>query len=148
MVELLLPSISMIFSIIAILISIRQYLLSKKTQILRPHSDRLCEALEFWIKSYAFLPKVLDPADIPEDLTSIALPAEKLYLKHPSLPFAMRHFETGYEKEYLEQKELETQIVKHNEQIEEFFMQLCNKAKQELKLSESPIEKDHAYYKE
>ncbi len=136
--------VSFFLSIIAIIISIRQYRLSKRTQILRPHSDRLGRVFKLWLESDSFLPHVLDIANIPED--SIVLRMQK-GAKLSSITHALQHLETGYGKFFVKLKELEQRIKENNKQTEEFFTSLQGQLEKELGLAKSARERRYAYYR-
>jgi len=123
---------SLPISIIALFISIRQYCLSKRVNILRPHSDRLVEVFEAWLESRSFLPDVLSPEDIPEDINDVHLPPLKSDLS--GLRFAEDHLKTGYREKYREINDLRKQISKHNDEIKKFVEASCEKLKEELEL--------------
>jgi len=117
---------------VAISLTIRQYYLSKRVNILRPHSDRLAEAFEAWLGSRLFLPDVLSPENMPEDISDAHLPPLKGDLS--GLRFAEEHLKTGYKKKYQEINDLREQITKHNDEIKKFIESLCKKLKEELGL--------------
>ena len=110
LIHLLLSSISTIISMVAISLTIRQYYLSKRVNILRPHSDRLAEAFEAWLGSRLFLPDVLSPENMPEDTSDVHLSPLKGDLS--GLRFAEDHPKTGYKKKYREINGLREQIKK------------------------------------
>jgi len=145
LIHLLLSSISTIISIVAISLTIRQYYLSKRVNILRPHSDRLAEVFETWLESRLFLPSVLNPKNIPEDATLISLPTPKGDLS--ALPFAVEHLKTGYQEQYRLLKSLEERVSKHNDRMERFVQSLCEDIKRDLGLPEAPAEPSYAYYR-
>lgn len=135
---------SVILSIIAITISIRQYVLFKKAQILRPHSDRIGKVFKSWLESDTFLPEVVDTANMPEDSIAISVHSAA---KLTSIPYALQHLETGYPKISLRLKDLEKQIKEHNELTHKFFVSLQDEVKKELGLAESAKERRYAYYR-
>jgi len=140
-IQLLSPFIS----IAAISISISQYLLSKRVNILRPHSDRLAKVFEAWLKSKLFLPDVLNPKNLPEDASIVSLPTPKGDLS--AFPFAEEHLRTGYQKQYRLLKSLEEQILEHNDKMERFIQSLCEDLKRDLGLPEAQTEPSFAYYR-
>ena len=145
LIHLLLSSISTIISIVAISLTIRQYYLSKRVNILRPHSDRLAEVFEAWLESGLFLPDVLNPRNIPEDATLVSLPTPKGDLS--AFPFAMEHLRTGYRGRYRLLKSLEKRILEHNDRMERFVQSLCEDIKRDLGLPEASAEPSFAYYR-
>jgi len=145
LIHLLLSSISTIISIVAISLTIRQYYLSKRVNILRPHSDRLAEAFEAWLESKLFLPDVLNPKNIPEDATLVSFPTPKGDLS--ALPFAMEHLKTGYQEQYQLLESLKERIVEHNDRVERFVQSLREDLKRDLGLPEAPAEPSYAYYR-
>jgi hypothetical protein len=132
---------SLLLSIFAIAVALRQYTLSKKAQIMRPHSDRLCEVFESWIESANFLPLIIDPAYSHENGTITPLKASP-----SALPFALQHLQTGYPRIYSKLKNLHGQIETHNQKAEDFIAGLCETARKKIGLSKTPREKHYAYY--
>jgi len=128
-----LPSlISLFISGLAICYTIRQYCLSKRASILRPHSDRLAKVLESWLESGRYIPSALSPEKLHEDETAAYLSGREVCLW--GLRFIEEHLKTGYRKKYQELDDLRKRIAKHNEEIKKFVNLLCGKLKEELGL--------------
>jgi len=128
-----LPSlISLFISGLAIYYTVRQYRLSKRANILRPHSDRLAGVLESWLESGRYIPSVLSLENLPEDETVVHLSGREVCLW--GLRFVEEHLKTGYRKKYRELEDLRERIAKHNEEIKKFVELLCGKLKEELGL--------------
>jgi hypothetical protein len=146
-ISLLFPVLAIAISIASALISNRQYRLSKRAQLLRPHSDRLNNVFKSWLQSNAFLPEIRDTANIPEYSAEVAINSQPSPPSASRLRFAVQHLETGYPKIYSELKEIESQIDDHNMRTDEFVDQLYERIRKELKLQEPPAEKRYAYYR-
>jgi hypothetical protein len=146
----LLPIIPWLFttvmSVSSFVLAIRQYLLSKKTQILRPHSDRLMEVFKKWLETEKFLPPIKDVANIGEEHDIYVKPQPTSDLIS-SIPFALQHLETGYFQLFSKLKELERQIEEYNKSVEGFVNSLHLTIKNKIELSESARNDCYAYYR-
>ena len=133
MIEVVSLVLSFALSISALILSFRQYCLSKRVNILRPHSDRLAKIFEVWLDSRLFLPEVLSPKNMSEELNTY-LPPMKSNLS--GFHFAEEHLKTGYQEKYWKREVLKKQIEKHNNEVKQFVESLYKKFKEELGVQE------------
>lgn len=135
-----------VISVSSFYLALRQYFLSKKTQILRPHSDRLMEVFKKWLETEKFLPSIKDVTNIGEEHDIYARPEPTSDLIS-SIPFALQHLETGYSQLFLKLKELEKQIEDYDKSVDRFVNSLHLMIKSKIGLSESARNNRYAYYR-
>ncbi len=131
--------ISIPLSVIALIISIWEYRLRKKTTLLRPHSDRLAKRIEEWL-NHDFNLKIYRLNYVSEDYTLYGEELTPIYITHKirGLENIFQHLKSGYKNIWEEYNKLKNNVERHNSEVYTLLNKIYKKMRYELKLSTSP----------